>query len=66
MGMYWDNGNLWSKVNYVNGKLHGPWEEYYTNSKVSIKGNYLNGELHGPSERYYQNGKLKEIRYYIT
>jgi len=48
------------------GKLHGPWEDYYSNGKLSSKANYVNGKLHGLFEWYYSNGKIQEIGYYIN
>ena len=38
---YWDNGQLWYKGNYVNGKQHGYWERYYPNGKLKDKIYYI-------------------------
>jgi antitoxin component YwqK of YwqJK toxin-antitoxin module len=55
---YYDNGNLYSKGNYVDGKQHGYWEYYWSNGNLSYKGNYVDGKEHGYWEEYYYNGKL--------
>ena len=62
--VYWSNGQLYSKGNYVNGNRHGYWEDYYDNGQLSSKGNYLNGEQHGYWEDYYPNGQLWFKGYY--
>ena len=38
---YHDNGKLWYKVNYVNGKRHGFYERYNSNSESYLKQYYL-------------------------
>ena len=64
--VYYSNGQLYTKGNYVNGKPHGSWEVYYDNGLLSSKGNYVAGKLHGSWEfYYYNNGKLKSKIYYI-
>ena len=39
--LYYDNGKLWYKCEYVNGKYHGPWEWYWSNGKLHSKGSYV-------------------------
>jgi len=56
--VYFNNGNLCSKGNYVNGKKHGYWESYYKNGNLIYKGNYVDGNKHGYWESYYDNGNL--------
>ena len=42
---YYDNGQLWEKGTYKNGKLEdGPWVEYHYNGKLGSKGTYKDGE----------------------
>ena len=42
---YWeenhDNGNLWSKGNFINGRLAGYWEEYNSNGNMKSKEFYI-------------------------
>ena len=56
--IYYDNGNLSSKGNYVDGNEHGYWEYYYSNGNLFSKGNYVDGKLHGYWESYWDNGNL--------
>lgn len=39
--VYWDNGNLSYKGNYINVKKHGCWEWYYNNGKPRLKEFYI-------------------------
>ena len=64
--LYYSNGQLCSKRNYVNGKQHGYWEEYYyANGQLCYKGNYVNGKRHGYWEYYWSSGELSTKIYYI-
>jgi len=38
---YHDNGKLYHKENYVNGKRHGFYERYNSNGKLNLKQYYL-------------------------
>jgi len=42
---YYENGQLWSKYNYVNGELHGEEVWYHEYGQLKYKGNYVNGKL---------------------
>lgn len=42
--VYWGNGRLYFKGNYVNGKEHGYWEVYYYNGQSDFKGYYDMGK----------------------
>jgi antitoxin component YwqK of YwqJK toxin-antitoxin module len=44
--MYWENGQLWEKGSYKNGKKHGEWVGYIDNGTVNpiTTGTYENGE----------------------
>jgi antitoxin component YwqK of YwqJK toxin-antitoxin module len=40
--IYWFNGKLRYKGNYVNGEKHGYWQRYYySNGKLKSKNYYL-------------------------
>jgi antitoxin component YwqK of YwqJK toxin-antitoxin module len=52
------------KVNYIDEKRHGLYEDYYSNGTPWYKENYINGELHGLYERYSNSGK-SYIKQYI-
>ena len=55
---YYQNGNLLSKGEYLNGQRIGAWEFYYPNGNLSSKGEYLNDQKTGPWELYHYNGNL--------
>jgi antitoxin component YwqK of YwqJK toxin-antitoxin module len=55
---YHDNGDVYSKGNYLNGKRDGYWEEYWSNGNLSSKGNYKNNKSHGYWDFYHFNGDL--------
>ena len=61
---YYENDQLMSKGDYLNGKAHGLWEFYYVNGQLWYKGDYLNGKAHGLWEYYYSNGVLSYKGYY--
>ena len=63
--VYWSNGQLSYKGNYVNGKEHGYWEVYYDNGQLSYKGNFVDGKQNGYWVYYHYNGKLIDKTYYI-
>jgi antitoxin component YwqK of YwqJK toxin-antitoxin module len=39
--LYYSNGQLMYKGNYVNGKAHGYWESYYENGQLTHKTYYI-------------------------
>ena len=56
----YENGQLKSKVNFIDGKVEdGLYESYYKNGQLQRKANYKDGELDGLSEQYHENGQLK-------
>ena len=53
---YHDNGQLFFKVNYKNGKVEdGPFEEFHENGQLRYTQNYKNGEIDGFQEENYEN-----------
>ena len=62
--VYYDNGQLCSKGDWVNGNKHGYWERYYADGQLSYKGYYVNSEQHGYWETYCDNGQLYSKCYY--
>lgn len=45
--LYYSNGNIWIKRDYVNGIAHGLFEEYYHNGNLWYTGVFVNGERQG-------------------
>ena len=38
--LYWENGQLLYKINYINGKQHGLWELYWIDGNLRDKRYY--------------------------
>ena len=62
---HYSNGNLMSRVNYVNGKLHGLQEGYYSTGKLSWRVNFVHGNEHGLFEYYDEDDKFYLKEYYL-
>jgi antitoxin component YwqK of YwqJK toxin-antitoxin module len=63
--LYYSNGQLNFKGNYVNGKQHGYWESYFSDGQLNYKGNFVNGKQHGYWEEYWSKRELTHKTYYI-
>ena len=49
------NGRIQFESNYLNGKLHGEYKEFYDNGLTKIQCNYRNGKLHKTYKKWYNN-----------
>jgi antitoxin component YwqK of YwqJK toxin-antitoxin module len=50
---------LISEGNYINGKKHGTWREYYDHTgSIMIEENYNNGIAHGRYRSFHPNGRV--------
>lgn len=57
--MYYDNGQLYERRNYEDGKLEGLLEEYRQNGQLRMSNNYKNGKrVDGPEYTYHPSGKI--------
>ena len=56
---YWDYGPLNEVVHLKNGRIEGPFSEYYPSGKVRFEANYKNGTVEGEFKGYYESGELK-------
>ena len=65
---YHENGQLWSRQNYKNGKKDGLSELFFSKNNnnplvlhgpTRTKGNYKNGKPDGLWESFHENGKVK-------
>ena len=56
--VYFENGNLNKKYNYLNGKFDGPFHEWKIDGTVIGVAYYLNGIKNGKWEIYDINGNL--------
>jgi len=62
---YYTSGEIYSKINYLDGKLHGEYIYYYTIGEISSKINYLDGKLHGEYIGYYSSGEISYKYWYL-
>ncbi len=61
---YHDNGQIQTKIPYVNDKRHGIKKEYDENGRLDYEIPYVNGKKHGVEKWYYANGQISlEIPY---
>lgn len=55
---YYENGNIQSSFNFVNGELNGKCTSFYENGNIKSISNFKDSKLNGLSKTYYLNGKL--------
>ena len=55
---FYESGEIYSKSNYVNGKINGEVLIYRENGKVIDKSNYIDNKLNGESFVYNENDKI--------
>jgi len=58
---YYDNGQLKSSLNYLNGELNGLCKSYYENGKLRAVATVIKGKTEGFVKTYFENGQLKTI-----
>ncbi len=62
---YWSNGNLKTKVEYLEpNKENYNYFEYYQNGQLKIESTYSKRLLDGDYYQYYRNGQLMYHRHY--
>lgn len=64
--VFYENGQIRTKGNFVNGKINGEWIVYYKDGSVYIKGDYLNGVQNGELVIFYKNGKPSQKLNYVN
>ena len=56
--VYYDNGQIAERVNYVNGKIEGVSRWYSEKGVVLKEFHYVNDQLHGMAKYYNEEGQL--------
>ena len=56
----YENGQLWSKGTYKDGKEDGAFEIYYENGQLERKANYKDGKLNGDWKYYNEDGTIRD------
>ena len=64
--VYFENGQLMYKDQFLNGKKHGEQLSYWKNGQLWYKEHYINGKKHGEQLDYYRDGELDYKFYYIN
>lgn len=64
--VYYDNGQIYDRKKYENGKEIGLWEKFHKNGNPYLKAFFKNGVLDGPIFRYYPSGKLEVKGQYVN
>ena len=62
---YYENGSIYSKLNYKNGKLHDRCVFYFKNGNKFKEEFYKEGILNGKSIGYFENGVIGRQGNYI-
>ena len=63
--LWYDNGQLWRKGVYTNGKKDGEWQWWHGNGHLWQKGVYANGNPEGEYRWWHYNGQLREKGVYV-
>lgn len=58
--IYYPDGSVEISEFYVDDKLHGPYQVYYSNGNIKQKANYNQGVLEGMVESYFEEGGIRE------
>jgi hypothetical protein len=53
------------KINYVNGKLHGKYFDYYQNGQKNVEAVYINNKI-TKITWFHQNGNKSREHYYVN
>lgn len=61
----YDNGNLMTTQEYVNGVGNGKWTDYDPLGNKVCEGTYLNNKVEGPVKFFYEDGSLKSEGQYL-
>ena len=56
---YWDNGQMLSQIDYLEGKRGGSCRQWYKNGQLMNEGFYKNGKMIGYWMYYHENGQLE-------
>jgi antitoxin component YwqK of YwqJK toxin-antitoxin module len=57
---YYPNGNIQSKIFYIDGRPNGMYQLYYSNGEVEEVGNWSRNKNIGEFKRFYENGELMQ------
>ncbi len=61
---YYDNGNKWVELFFVNGLREGTQYSWHKNGKIKSELNYANGKKHGSQKWWKKDGKILNHKFY--
>jgi len=61
---YYDNGNKWVELYFVNGLREGTQYSWHKNGQLKSELNYVNGKKHGSQKWWQKNGKILNHKNY--
>jgi len=62
--LFFEDGQLKEKYEYVNGLRHGRYIQHYDTGALKLEGRYVNGERSGPFITYFESGEERAVLYY--
>ena len=63
---YYDNGNKWVELYFVNGLREGTQYSWHKNGQLKSELNYVNGKKHGSQKWWQKNGKILNQKNYVN
>ena len=63
---YYDNGNKWVELNFVNGVREGIQYTWHHNGQLKSELHYVNGKKHGLQKWLQKNGKILNEKTYTN
>ena len=62
---WYDNGQKFVEVTYVDGKRQGLCVRWYDNGQKEMEANYVDGKFHGLVQHWYPNGQKETEETYV-
>ena len=63
---YYENGNLDSSYEYVDGERNGAFKTFYENGNIASEGYYVNDKPDGIIKYYNEDGSLRDTDNYVN
>ena len=61
--LWYENGQMESQGDYVDGEQHDQWTQWYENGQMAAQGQFVDGELHGQWTLWHENGQMIDQGY---
>ena len=62
--LWYDNGQLMIRKEYVNGDLNGTYQSWYNNGQLCERSEWVNGKRHGLRRVWCVDSSIRNIRQY--